>query len=139
MNIGGSTALRAGAVTALLFVLAFPGADALAEVAVPAAGSPPAGMWEPALRMLASLVAVLALVGALAWAAQRLKNGGRLHSGLIQVVSGVSLGNREKVVLLRVNDEEILVGVGPTGMRSLHVMQAPPREPKFSDVMDAAE
>lgn len=98
-----------------------------------------ASLWEPALRMLGSLVAVLAIVAALAWVAQRLKNGGRLQPGLIQVVSGVSLGNREKVVLLRVNDEEILVGVGPTGMRSLHVMHAREPQQSFSEVMDATE
>lgn len=130
-------------VTAISMALALPSMEALAETGATAgglaSGTAPADMWGPALRMLGSLVAVLAIVGALAWVAQRLKNGGHLQSGLIQVVSGVSLGNREKVVLLRVNDEEILVGVGPTGMRSLHVMQARPHTPNFSDVMDATE
>ncbi|MFW2404797.1 MAG: flagellar biosynthetic protein FliO [Gammaproteobacteria bacterium] len=130
-------------VTAISLALSLPGAEALAETGATAGGladgTNAADMWGPALRMLGSLIAVLAIVGALAWVAQRLKNGGHLQSGLIQVVSGVSLGNRDKVVLLRVNDEEILVGVGPSGMRSLHVMQARPSTPKFSDVMDATE
>ena len=121
--------------SAAALLLMFVAAPVLAETA-PAA---PASLWGPALRMLASLIAVLAIVAALAWVAQRLKNGGRLQSGLIQVVSGVSLGNREKVVLLRVNDEDILVGVGPAGMRSLHVMRSRNPQPSFADVMEDAE
>jgi flagellar protein FliO/FliZ len=119
--------------------LALCGADAFAQDAATIADTTAASMWGPALRMLGSLIAVLAIVAALAWVAQRLKNGGHLQSGLIQVVSGVSLGNREKVVLLRVNDEDILVGVSAAGMRPLHVMPARGNQPSFSDVMDANE
>lgn len=137
-NRGCSIARLAGPMLAVA-ACALPGSDALAESAVAAGAASQANVWEPAVRMLVSLVAVLAIVAALAWLAQRLKNGGRLHSGLIQVVSGVSLGSREKVVLLRVNDEEILVGVSPTGMRSLHVMPARATERSFSDVMEATE
>jgi flagellar protein FliO/FliZ len=79
----------------------------------------------PALRMLASLAAVLALVIGLAWVAKKLRTAGHLKSGLIEVVSGVSLGAREKVVLLRVGQEQVLVGVSPSGMRALHVIREP--------------
>lgn len=80
-------------------------------------------LWGPALRMILSLVAVLAVLGACAWLARRLRDGGRLGTGLIEIVSGVSLGGREKVVLLRVGGEEILVGISPAGMRPLHVLK----------------
>ncbi len=73
--------------------------------------------------MIVSLAAVLALVAGLAWLARKLRSGGRLKTGLIEIVSGISLGTREKVVLLRVGQEQILVGVSPSGMRTLHVMK----------------
>lgn len=91
--------------------------------AQPVPGGLPAGSltgWT--LRMALMLGLVLALVGGLAWLAQRLRSGGHLKSGLIEVVSGISLGSREKVVLLRVGGEQVLVGVTPSGMRTLHVM-----------------
>ncbi|MBW7930355.1 MAG: flagellar biosynthetic protein FliO [Gammaproteobacteria bacterium] len=91
--------------------------------AQPVPGGLPAGSltgWT--LRMVLMLGLVLALVGGLAWLAQRLRSGGHLKSGLIEVVSGISLGSREKVVLLRVGGEQVLVGVTPSGMRTLHVM-----------------
>lgn len=90
----------------------------------------------PLLRMVLSLGAVLALVAGLAWLAKRLRAGGHLKSGLIEIVSGVSLGAREKVVLLRVGQEQVLVGVSPAGMRALHVMKDPNATPPFSTHME---
>ena len=57
-----------------------------------------------------------------------------LRSGLIEVVSGISLGTREKVVLLRVGREQVLVGVSPAGMRTLHVIRNP-ETPGFDAVL----
>lgn len=129
-------AARTGLISLALMLI---GLNAFAQATTTAAGANATDMWGPALRMLGSLLAVLAIVAALAWLAQRLRNGGRLQTGLIQVVSGVSLGNREKVVLLRVNDEDILVGVSAAGMRPLHVMPTRAAQPNFSDVMEATE
>lgn len=132
-----TTGLRLAKAMVLAFVLR--GASAFAEPAATAIGAGTPSLWEPALRMIASLVAVLAVVGALAWITQRLRNGGRLQGGLIQVVSGISLGSREKVVLLRVGDEEILVGVSPSGMSPLHVLRSRKPETNFSDYMEKSE
>lgn len=131
------TGLRLVKAIALVFILM--GANAFAEPAATVVGAGTADLWGPALRMIASLVAVLAVVGALAWITQRLRNGGRMQTGLIQVVSGISLGSREKVVLLRVGDEEILVGVSPSGMSPLHVLQARKPQTDFSDYMEKPE
>jgi flagellar protein FliO/FliZ len=95
------------------------------------------GLVGPAVRMLASLAAVLALVAALAWIAQKLRNGTRARGGLIEILSGVSLGTRDKVVLLRVGEEQVLVGVSPAGMRALHVIRdGAARPPSFQAHME---
>lgn len=104
--------------------------------AQPVPGALDGGVAGPALRMVLSLGAVLALVAGLAWVAQRLRSGGRIRSGLIEVVSGVSLGAREKVVLLRVGQEQVLVGVSPSGMRALHVMKDPAPAQPFAEMME---
>jgi flagellar biosynthetic protein FliO len=88
-------------------------------------------MTAPLLRMVLSLAAVLALVGAFAWVAKRFR-GGQMQGGLIQIVSGLSLGPKDRVVLLRVGHEEVLVGLSPTGMRALHVMDKPASAAGFS-------
>jgi flagellar protein FliO/FliZ len=87
------------------------------------------------LRMAAGLAVVLALLGAAAWASRRFRFTGRLRSGLIEVVSGISLGTREKVVLLKVGREQVLVGISPAGMRTLHVIPQPD-SPDFPAMME---
>jgi len=81
-----------------------------------------ADFWGPTLRMILGLVGVLAVLGGFAYLAQRLKQGTAFKSGTIEIVSGLSLGGREKVVLLRVGGDEILVGISPGGMRTLHIV-----------------
>lgn len=102
----------------------------------PGATAPGPDIWGPALRMLLSLAAVLGLLAACAWGFQRLRSGGAFRAGAIEVVSGISLGGREKVVLLRVAGEEILVGISPAGMRPLHVLKQPPARPEFGKYME---
>jgi flagellar protein FliO/FliZ len=131
-------ALSTGRARIALVLLA--GLAAAAAAASPAQPVPAAldsgSLVGPALRMIVSLGAVLALVAGLAWTARRLRAGGRLKSGLIEVVSGVSLGARERVVLLRVGQEQILVGVSPAGMRALHVMKDATAAPPFASLME---
>ncbi len=90
--------------------------------AQPVPGALDGGFAAPLLRMVLSLGAVLAVVAGLAWFAKRLR-AGPMKAGLIEIVSGVSLGAREKAVLLRVGQEQVLVGISPTGMRTLHVIR----------------
>ena len=94
-------------------------------------GSELESMTGPLLRMVLSLALVLALVGAFAWLAKRFR-GSQMQGGLIQIVSGLSLGPKDRVVLLRVGQKEVLVGVSPSGMRALHVMDKPASTAGFS-------
>lgn len=117
--------------------------DAAAVPAALDAGS----MVAPLLRMLLSLGVVLALVAALAWLARRLRGVANRRTGLIEIVSALPLGTREKVLLLRVGEEQILVGISPAGMRPLHVLRAAAAdqarqqagEPAFSSLMEGGQ
>lgn len=82
------------------------------------------------------LLVVLALIGALAWALRRfgrLPMGGR---GAVQVLGGVSLGNRERAVLLSVEGTRLLVGVAPGQVRTLHVLDATGQGGGFAEQLD---
>jgi len=116
----------------------------VSAASVLAPGSQIENMSAPLLRMALSLMAVLALVALCAWLARRLRST-QLQGGLIQIVSGLSLGPKEKVVLLRVGEEEILVGLSQAGLQPLHVLGESATPQKFSlklgdtnEVTDAA-
>lgn len=131
-----SMPLRAVTLAASLFhgglALAAEGAPALATGGLDGGNLASAG-----LRMVLGLAAVLALLGATAWASKRFRVSSRLRGGLIEVVSGISLGARERVVLLRVGQDQVLVGLSPSGMRTLHVLggNAAPA-PEFANYLE---
>ncbi len=63
------------------------------------------------LKMALGLAVVLAVMALLSWAAKRfLPNGMSQHSA-IKMVGGVSVGSRERVVVLEVADRWLVVGV----------------------------
>jgi flagellar protein FliO/FliZ len=74
------------------------------------------------LRVTLAMVLVLgALLGA-AWLARRVRGAGAASSSELKVLAQVSLGTRERAVLLRVGAMQVLVGVAPGNVRTLHVI-----------------
>ena len=73
--------------------------------------------------LLIGLGFILALLFGGAWFLRRL-NGGRSfgHSGPMRVVGGLMLSARERIVLIEVADEWIVVGVVPGQIKTLHTM-----------------
>jgi len=113
----------------LALALALVAGPALADDAatgIATGGLPAADLTSAAVRMVLGLVVVLALLGATAWVSRRFRAGTQGRGGQIEVVSGLSLGARERVVLIRVGGEQVLVGVSPSGMRALHVLNQNP-------------
>lgn len=64
------------------------------------------------------------LVGA-AWLVKKLSGGREFGQGGIKVVGGVVLGPRERVVLLEIGEERLVIGIVPGQIRTLHRLDAP--------------
>lgn len=74
------------------------------------------------LNMVMGLVVVIALILGLAWV---LKKYGRLpnnNSVDMKVLGGLSLGTREKALLIEVENTRLLVGVTPGHIQTLHIL-----------------
>ena len=85
------------------------------------------------LRFMFALILVLGLIGALTWAARRFGFGGQLtpnagKSPRLSVVEVRTLDSRRKLVLLRRDDREHLVLLGPNQDLHLEGGIAVPRE-----------
>ena len=76
-------------------------------------------------QMTLSLLAVLAMVFAAAWAFKRLQLKGGPAAGLLRIVAGASVGQRERVLVLEVHDTWLVVGVAAGQVRALHSMPRP--------------
>lgn len=75
-------------------------------------------------KMFFGLAAVLAVMAGVTWLVKRwLPNAGNSAS-VAKIVGGVSLGNRERLVVVQVADKWIVVGVAPGSVTSLANLDA---------------
>ncbi len=77
------------------------------------------------VQLTLGMLAVLLLLAGMAWL---LRRSGRFTSGAqgaLRVVGGISMGTRERVVLLQVGKQQILLGVAPGRIQTLHVLDEP--------------
>jgi flagellar protein FliO/FliZ len=96
-----------------------------APVVAPAA-APAVDSGAELVRVLISLLGVVALIFFVGWLSRRAQ--GRIRPGgrKIRVIESMPVGIKEKVMLLEVGGTQILVGASPTGgLRTLHVLATP--------------
>ena len=86
-----------------------------------------------ALQLMFGLALVLGAIVVTAWLARRtmqLRPG--LH-GRLRVLGGLSVGGRERVVLVQVGSAQIVLGVAPGRVQALHVLEQPLGEASDAD------
>lgn len=77
------------------------------------------------LTLGVGLVAVIALIFGCAWIVRRMGGMTGGNTRAIKVVSVMPMGTRERVALIEVGGTQILVGVTPSTIRTLHVFDEP--------------
>ena len=94
--------------------------------APPVMYAPPVTSTGSLLQTILALSFVLALLAALAWAMKRYgpKSGGT--NAALRLVGALSLGGRERILIIEVADQWIVVGAAPGRVNALAVM---PRQP----------
>jgi flagellar protein FliO/FliZ len=88
---------------------------------LPAAGLESMGTGT-LLQTVLGLFLVLALILATAWFARRM---GRFQGGTgssLRIIGGLSMGARERVVLIQAGKTQLLLGVAPGRIQTLHVL-----------------
>ena len=78
------------------------------------------------LQMVIGLVVVLAMMVGSLWLLKRLTMPRGAASGLMRVVAGVAVGQRERVVLLEVGSKWLVLGVAPGEVSML--AEVPPQD-----------
>lgn len=93
--------------------------------AAPQAADVPATGAGSFVQVSVALAIVLAAVFAAAWLMQRLRNIGGAQSGSIHVITSVALGPKERAVVVQVGRQQLLLGVAPGRVSTLHVLAEP--------------
>lgn len=76
------------------------------------------------IKLVLGLIAVLALFSALAWLVRRFGLGGFSHSktGELKILESLSLGSRERLVIVQAGNEKLLLGITAGQINKLHSM-----------------
>lgn len=123
--------LRHGSVVLAARPLVLAGVSAvlpdLAAAAAPAAAE--TSTFGLLFQALLALLVVLAALFAFLWLLRRLTPLQTGAQGVVRVVGGVMLGTRERLVVVEVADQWLLLGVAAGGVTHLHTMPRPPVEP----------
>ncbi len=73
------------------------------------------------IQVFAGLAAVLLLFGALVFILKRLGGFRTAQGGKMHIVDGVSVGTRDRVLLLQVGEKQVLIGVSSSGISPITV------------------
>lgn len=100
----------------------FAAAPLLLGSALAYAADQPASSAGGMFQMLFGLIIVLGVMIGAAWLLKRSGVAGNPAGSVIRVVGGVSVGNRERILVVEVADEWIVVGVTPSNINALSTM-----------------
>ncbi|EJZ57205.1 MULTISPECIES: flagellar biosynthetic protein FliO [Pseudomonas] len=115
----------------LSVLAAEPAATSAAAVAAPAIGSGVAGQLT---QLVFGLLLVLGLIFFLAWLLRRVQQSGPAGKGqVIELIGSRALGPRDRLMLVQVGNEQILLGLSPGTITALHVLKEPVPVPSSSE------
>ncbi|QXQ17251.1 flagellar biosynthetic protein FliO [Pseudomonas tolaasii] len=108
--------------------LALPLSALAAEPVAQAAAAAPvvsSGIGGQLTQLVLVLLLVVGLIFVLAWLMRRVQRIGPGNAQVIEMVGSRALGPRDRLVLVQVGDEQILLGITPGRITPLHVLKSP--------------
>lgn len=110
--------------TATVSALLLSSANTFAEEKIsPLQKTVPHSSPEQMIKMVLGLLLVLVLIFFLAWLFKRFIGVGLIANAKLRAIAGVSVGQKERVVLVQVGERQILVGVSPGQVNMLHALE----------------
>ena len=110
-----------------------------AVAAEPAASMSSSGMGTQMTKLLFGLLLVVGLIFVLAWLLRRVQQINPRSNQAIKLISSHALGPRDRLVLVQVGREQVLLGLSAGRITPLHVLEEPvhlpdaePANPEFA-------
>ncbi|WP_178084301.1 flagellar biosynthetic protein FliO [Pseudomonas viciae] len=99
-------------------------AEPVATAATASAAS--SGVAGQLAQLVLGLLLVLGLIFFLAWLLRRVQQAGPAGKGqVIDIIGSRALGPRDRLMLVQVGNEQILLGLSPGTITALHVLKEP--------------
>lgn len=81
-------------------------------------------------QLLLGLLLVVGLIFVLAWLARRVQNVSGGMPQAIRIIASQPLGTRDRLLLVQVGEEQLLLGISPGRITTLHVLKEPIATPE---------
>ena len=118
------------AVTVFGALLASEAVIAAAEPVTPVAAAVSSGSVSGQLaQMVFGLLLVVGLIFFLAWLLRRMQGTAQRGAPVIEIVGSRAIGPRDRLLLVQVGKEQILIGHTPGSIEALHVLAEPVEVP----------
>jgi flagellar protein FliO/FliZ len=85
-------------------------------------------------QLFAGLIVVIGLILVLAFLFRKLSDSGEGIPGNMKVLAGLAVGTRERLVLVQVGKQQLLVGVAPGSVNAIAAFDEPVVDPKITSV-----
>ncbi|WP_085655446.1 MULTISPECIES: flagellar biosynthetic protein FliO [unclassified Pseudomonas] len=109
-------------------------AEPVATTAAAAAPAVNSGVAGQLTQLVLGLLLVLGLIFFLAWLLRRVQQAGPAGKGqVIELIGSRALGPRDRLMLVQVGNEQILLGLSPGTITALHVLKEPVEVPSTAD------
>ncbi|WP_044870382.1 flagellar biosynthetic protein FliO [Pseudomonas sp. LFM046] len=102
-----------------------PAATTAAQAPAAAAAQAGSGMAAQLGQLAVGLLLVVGLIFLLAWLLRRVQQLGPRGGQVIKLVASQALGPRDRLVLVQVGGEQVLLGISAGRIAPLHVMKEP--------------
>lgn len=76
------------------------------------------------IKLTLALVFILLLIFGLAWMMKKMQLTQHSQNDLIKIVSAISVGQRDRIALIQVGDEQVLLGLTPGRIEKLHTLKS---------------
>ena len=96
-----------------------------AVTATPRLPSTPVVGGGDVVGLLASMLIVVAVIVVLGWLYSRSRLVGGGANDVINIVASRALGTKERLLIVEVADQQLLVGMTASGVQTLHVFDKP--------------
>ncbi|ANY88673.1 MULTISPECIES: flagellar biosynthetic protein FliO [Pseudomonas] len=93
------------------------------------AAAPPGSLGGQLAQMVFGLLLVVGLIFALAWLLRRMQGATPRGGQVIDIVGSRTIGPRDRLLLVQVGKEQILIGHSPGSIEALHVLAEPVEVP----------
>lgn len=74
------------------------------------------------MQIILSLLLVLAAIVLVAWLLKRMNTAQQGSGHLLKMLGSISIGQRERIVLVEIDKTWLVIGVGPGQIRTLHTL-----------------